>query len=155
MYEDSAKFKVSTIPRVAAGIARLLALPATQLDKEFGNDYFFVSSFHITHPELFAAVLRATGTSEADWEIQKRPVQALIDQGHEMLKAGDFVGNFKIIYGNAYKADVGGDYSDHNHVFGLDKEQEDLDEVVKAAVEAARPGGWSGLLSENGLEVQK
>ena len=142
MYTDATPFATTTIAKVAAGIAAFLALPATAIEKDFANNYLYLSSFVIRQPEIFAAVLRVTGTTEADWQVERKKTQDLVDEGHKMVNAGDMAGHFKILYGVSYQPGMGGDYSDllHNEMLGLG--EENLDEVVKAAADAARPGGW-------------
>ena len=128
--------------RVGEGVAVFLAMPEDVLEKNFANSFLYLSSFTLTQPEAFDAVMRATGTTKADWQIEHKNAQALIDEGFAMVEAGEGVGHFKIIYGAHYQPGMEGDYSKkcHNSLLGLD--QEDLDEVVRAAVAAARPGGW-------------
>ena len=141
IYTDAAPFVTTTINQVAAGIAAFLGLPAATVDKEFANNYLYLSSFVLAQPEIFSAVLRATGTEENGWQVEKKTTQDLIDEGRKMVNAGDMAGHFKILYGASYQNGMGGNYSSelHNEMLGL--MEEDLYEVVKAAVEAAWPGG--------------
>lgn len=144
MYTDSAPFVTSTIDRVGAGIAALLGLPVSSIEKDFSNNYLYISSFMLSQPEIFSTVLRASRTAEADWQIERKTTRDLINEGRELVKAGDSAGHFKILSGVAYQPGMGGDYSDlvHNKLLGL-VEEEDLDEVVKIAVKAARPGAFA------------
>ena len=133
----------------------------------------------MTQPELFSTVLRVSGTIEADWNIERRTTQDLIEEGHKMVKGGDSSGHvrkpmgrvsprpsclsspplsslkmltdhsthlfqFKIIFGVTYQQDMGGDYSKllHNEMLGLGKE--DLDEVVRLAIDSAEPEWVAG-----------
>lgn len=120
----------------------MLALPAATIEEKFANGYLYLSSFRMTQPELFSAVLRVTGTHHAGWKVEDKAVQDLIDEGHRMIDAGQSMGHFKIIFGVTYKDGFGGDYSQklHNKMLGL--EEEDLDEAVKSGIDAAKPGPW-------------
>jgi hypothetical protein len=61
-----------------------------------------------------------------------------------MVKCGDSAGHFKIIFGVTYQQDMGGDYSKllHNEMLGLGKE--DLDVVVRLAIDNAVPEWAAG-----------
>lgn len=126
--------------KVAAGVASLLSLPKSAIDKEFANNHLYLSSFTLTQPDIFNAILRVTGMSEDEWQVEKRTTQSLIDEGRQMVEAGHPAGHFKLIIGSVYRS---GDYSDHVHNGRLHLEEEDLDTVVKAAVEDVRPGGFA------------
>jgi len=137
LYTDCAPFNTTTIHTVAEGIAKLLSLPEQTLSTTYANSYVFISSFQLTQPQLFDAVLRATGTTEAEWTIEKKTVQDRLDRGQEKIKSGDFTGMYDLVYGYAFKGGMGGDFQSkvHNRALGL--EQEDLDEVVRAIVSSS------------------
>ena len=120
---DSVPFNTSTVARVAAGIAKMLSLPASTVDENFGNGFLYVSSFLLTQPEIFLAVLRATGTGEGEWQIERKSV------GEYAVPEGDL----NLVLVETYR-EAGGDYTGKlcNEMLGL--EQEDLDEVVKSAI---------------------
>ena len=98
----------------------------------------------MTQPELFSTVLRVTSTNEADWRIERKTTHELVEEGHKMVKSGDSAGHFKIILGVTYQQDMGGDYSKllYNEMLGLGKE--DLDDVVRHAVDNAEPEWAAG-----------
>lgn len=120
-----------------------MCLPQSTIESTFANNFLYVSSFVLTQPEIFTAVLRVTGTSEEDWQIERKNVKDCIDEGWEMVHGGNLGGHFKIVYGLNYSEGMGGEFSGlaHNKLLGL--EAQDLDAVVKLAVEAAQPGGWA------------
>lgn len=120
----------------------MLTLPASKLDVEFGNNNAFLSSFSLTQPELFEAVLRVTRTSREDWTIEIKSSQSLVDHGWSMIEAGEAAGHLTLIYGLTYQPGNLGNYSSrlHNEMLGLS--QESLDKVVLGAVKAARSGSW-------------
>lgn len=96
----------------------------------------------MSQPELFQKVLQVTGTSEADWSVERKTTRRLIEDGEKMVEDGDSAGNFKVLFGGFYQHGKGGNYSEklHNDMLGL--KEEDLDEVVEAAIAAAKPGAW-------------
>lgn len=140
LYTDSISFNTTTISQVGAGIASFLALPNHVIDQQFANGSLYLSSFQLTQPQLFEAVLRVTDTKETEWEVEKKTAQDRLEVGRQKLDAGDMSGSFDMVIGMTF---LEGDYPSqvHNKMLGL--AQEDLDEVVRAAVEAAAPGGWS------------
>ncbi|KAK5174549.1 uncharacterized protein LTR77_001630 [Saxophila tyrrhenica] len=143
VYTDGAPFSTTSMGKVAEGIASLLCLSETEIQKEFANNFLYLSSFTLTHPEIFLAILRVTGTTEADWQVEKSTTKDLVDEGWRMVNGGEPAGHFKIVFGAAYTHGLGGDYSEllHNERLGLG--EEDLETVVKAAVDAAKPGGFT------------
>jgi hypothetical protein len=144
VYTDSAPFNTTTISQIGAAIAGCLALPRERIDAEFANNCLYVSSFRLTQPELFSEVLRITGTTEEDWTVDRKKVQDLIDQGYDMVKSGQSLGYFKLVFGATYQRNNGGDHTGrlHNEMLGL--QEEDLDEVLRMSIAAAKPGEWKG-----------
>lgn len=138
MYTDSAPFNITTLRQIAAAIAACLTLPEAMIDAKFANKCLYVSSFRMTQPELYSAVLRVMGTTEADWNIERKTTPQLIEEGHKMVKGGDSAGHFKIVFGVTYQQNMGGDYSRllHNEMLGLGNE--DLDEVLRHAIDNAK-----------------
>lgn len=89
----------------------------------------------VTQPEIFEAVKHATGTSDGDWLIERKTVQERLDEGHAKLQAGDRTGMYELVYGNAFKAGVGGDYARKLDVQSLGLPDELLDEAVHQALQ--------------------
>ncbi|KAK4546581.1 hypothetical protein LTR36_001798 [Oleoguttula mirabilis] len=140
LYMDSVSFNTTSSAQIGAGIASFLALPTDVIEKQFANGSLYLSSFSLTQPQVFEAMLRVTGTTEKDWEVERKTCQDRLDVGRKKLEAGDVSGTFDLLYSMTY---LEGDYSSrlHNELLGLG--QEDLDEVVEEAVKAASPGPWS------------
>ncbi|KAK5128000.1 hypothetical protein LTR85_005117 [Meristemomyces frigidus] len=140
LYTDSVSFNTTTTAQIGAGIASFLALPTDLIEKQFANECLYLSSFQLTQPQLFEAVLKATGSTESDWQVGRKTAEDKLAEGRKKLEAGDMSGNFDMLVGMSF---VEGDYSAQvaNELLGLG--QEDLDEVVREAVKAAAPGGWS------------
>ncbi|KAK5686085.1 hypothetical protein LTS10_002199 [Elasticomyces elasticus] len=132
LYTDSIAFNTTTLPQIGLGIAKFLALPRSTIDKQFANGFLYLSSFKLTQPELFRAVLAATRTKESDWQIERTSFETLIEDGHKKVSEGDVIaGSIDVVHGITFKA---GDYSGevHNDMLGL--KQEDLGEVVRNAL---------------------
>jgi hypothetical protein len=91
------------MPRIGEAIKKLLSLPTSTVESDFGNNHLYISSFVATQPEIFNAVVRATRTSEADWQVERKVTQELIDEGRLMVEQGNMAGHFKIIYGVCYQ----------------------------------------------------
>ena len=67
---------LQTWAQTGRAVAKLLSLPVTP-EKEgapslsdYKNKFIFVSSFCLTQKEMFAEVLRVSGTKESDWTIK-------------------------------------------------------------------------------------
>ena len=133
---------MTTTSKVGAAIAACLALPEKTVDEKFSNGCLYVSSFRLTQPELFQAIMRVSGTKESDWSIEKKTTYDLIEDGQKMVEGGDAAGNFKVLFGGLFQRGNGGDYSEklHNDVLGL--KEEDLEEVMKESIANAKIGRW-------------
>lgn len=142
LYTDGAPFNTTTVSKVAEAIARCLALDPKTIDKEFANGTLYVSSFRVSQPDLFQTVLRVTGTTEADWAIERKTTHDLIADGEKMVKDGDSAGKFKILFGGLFQSGMGGEYTEKVQNGRLGLQEEDLEEVVKASAAAAKSGGW-------------
>jgi hypothetical protein len=140
LYTDSIAFNTTTTPRIGAAVAKFLALPMDSVDQQIVDNRIYVSSFQLTQPEIFQAVLRATKTSEADWTIERKPVADKLLKAQELLERdeNDLHGNLGMIFGVTYKA---GDYtaSLQDTLFGDAKE--DLAEVTKNSIANFTPVG--------------
>ena len=82
------------------------------------------------------AVQRATGTTDADWNISQKSGQAYIDEGSAMLKEGNMYGMINVLYGHHFIEGLGGNFSASrmvaNEALGLSKQ--DLEETTKRIV---------------------
>ncbi|EXJ87981.1 hypothetical protein A1O1_04908 [Capronia coronata CBS 617.96] len=157
-YDDgNTKINTSTwqqCGRAAAAVFSLKVLPEDEADKaptlsQFKNGFVYVSSFLVSQRDMFASVLRVTGTSEKDWTIKYQDVEERYKEGVEEMKAGDvFKGFTKLLYARDFYPDGCGNYEArkglHNDLLGLPKE--DLDECTKVAVVIAENGEEAGRL---------
>lgn len=112
----------------------MLSLPQSRIDAEFANSCLYISSFRLTHEELFQAILRVSGTKETDWTIERLSFRDVMRQGTEKLEKNDRSGMIDLFVGSLFTPDLGGDLSAkaHNGMLGL--RQEDLDRTVQAAL---------------------
>ena len=152
LYTDGIAFCTTTMARVGEGVAAFLALPGDIIEKNFANGFLYLFSFTLSQAQIFEAVMRVTGTTEADWQIKNQKAQNLIDDGHAMVESGQLAGHFKIIYGAHYQPGMGTNYSEKTATSLLGLPEEHLDAVVKAAVSSARPGGWDAAIA---LQLEK
>lgn len=134
MYPDSIAFPTTTTTQVGRGIAALLALPIEVIEKRFKNTGVSITSFQLSQPQMFEALVRASGTSQSDWAIEYSTAEDLLREGRQRVEAGEFMGDIDIIYALTYQH---GDYSDKldNELLGLPVE--DLDEVLRASLEVS------------------
>lgn len=131
------KINTSTLKRSGEATAELLSLPETELAK-FRNRSFFTSSFYISQQEIFDSVLRATKTTEKDWDVTTPTVNDVIKESDEALKAGNFMKSFLDKYYMTHlREGFGGDYNDKVDSKNLGLPEEDLDKVVAETLKSA------------------
>lgn len=146
--EGSTQITTSTWAQCGRAVAALLSLPvepeSTQQDQttlsRFRNKSAYIGSFYVSQNEIFASVLRSTGTSEADWKIQYEPVEERYQRGNKMLAGGDRWGFSVALYARLFYPDGACDLEAKlaNAVLGLPKE--DLDSATKEALEMVERG---------------
>lgn len=147
------KISTSTWAQPARAIAALLSLPvypAGADDKaltlsHWRNRYVLVESFNVTQRELSAAVLKATGEVESDWDVSEQPVEDVYAEGVQRLQAGDRSGFTKGLYSRCFYPDVRGNGNLRSRSAGIDNgklglPQESLDDVVRSAVHMSKDG---------------
>ena len=151
MYEDAGRFNTSTLEQVGKGIARLLSLPISNPEDSrrslgyYANNFVYISSLHTTQAELFEAAQRATGTTEADWTIERSSIMGpggRIAKAKEAFEKGDMMGGADLAYCYYMGEGKGGDFEakakEDREVLGL--EMEDVDRVVENAVKGLGAG---------------
>lgn len=148
-YDDgNTKINTSTWPQCGRAVAKLFSLPilpedagdkALTLD-QFRNKSAYISSFLVSQKDMFASILRVTGTKEADWKIEYEDSKQRFEDGQKELAAGNRMGFGKILYSRLFFPDGCGNFESklHNAVLGLPKE--DLDEYTTKAIELAKSG---------------
>ena len=146
--EGSTQVTTSTWAQCGRAVAALLSLPVESEGTQQGqttlsrlrNKSVYIGSFHVSQKEIFASVLRSTGTSEADWEIQYEPVEERYQRGNKMLAGGDRWGFSVALYARLFYPDGACDLEAKlaNDILGLPKE--DLDGATKVALEMVERG---------------
>lgn len=133
VHPDNYRWHTTTQAQVGRGIATMLALPAATVEKEFANGWLYLTSFHVTHEEMFRAILQATGSTESEWTVERKPARQLLEDGQAKLEKGDRSGAWDVLHGAVFAEGYGGEYSrkPHNGLLGLP--EEDLVEVVREA----------------------
>lgn len=115
--------------------------------EHYGNNFVYISSLHVTQRELFASALKATGTSEAEWEVDEEDtVKDWIERCQGMMSRGEMKGAMGLTFAYYLGEGLGGDYQakavEDMKVLGL--REGDLDAVVKAEVEKGPMGPLFG-----------
>lgn len=132
----------STLPRVGRAVAALLSLPQESLS-QYANKQVYISSFAASQKDMFASVLRATGTKEEDWQVSYEPAKERHERGLEAMKGGDRMGLARAMATRVFFKDDCGWFEKTkgtlNGLLGLPVE--DLDEATRAAIERARGMG--------------
>ncbi|KAI1473796.1 NAD(P)-binding protein [Daldinia eschscholtzii] len=139
------KMNTTTWPQVGRAVAKLLSLPI-EPEKEgvpslssYKNKFVYVSSFRLSQKDMFAAVLRVTGTKESDWKIEYEESDKRFQDARMRLFDGDTLAYPQLLYSRVFRDgcnDFEGKYrSVINDVLGLPKE--DLDEATRTAIDRA------------------
>lgn len=148
--EGTAKIDTSTWKACGGAVGKLLALPILPEDEEdkgptvssWKNDFVRVGSFEINQKDMFASVLRVTGTKESDWKVSYQPVKERFEEGRAMMQKGNMMGFGQLLYARAFYPDGAGNFG---KIPGLDNEKlglpkEDLDEATKFGIHLHESG---------------
>ena len=137
------KISVSTWSQCGRALAALLSLPRSGQSNsltDFKNKNVIVYSFSISQRDMLDSLNRVLGTTDTDWTITYESSAKRIQEGHEELAKGVFIGFVKVLYGEIFLpsnnvSDYATTLSTSNSVLDLPKE--DLDEATKRAVHLA------------------
>lgn len=136
----SGKVSTASIAHTGQATAAVLSLPEVDLAK-YKNKAVYVPSFHLTQRQILDAVVRATGTTEADWDIQTRDVNEVAKEYEEKISQGDGFAPFVKFFVTHFLEGHGGDFSHKVDAAELAKlehlglQKEDLDHVIKVALQ--------------------
>ncbi|KAI2602291.1 NAD(P)-binding protein [Hypoxylon sp. NC1633] len=147
--DGETKMNTTTWPQSGEAVAKLLALPIEAETKgapslsDYKNKYVYVSSFLLTQKDMFAAVLRVTGTKESDWTIQHEESGKRFQEALKQIQGGDFSAFPKLLYSRVWFKDGGASNFEArrglaNDAIGLEKP--DLDEATKIAIDRSEKG---------------
>ncbi|KAI0016257.1 CipA protein [Xylariomycetidae sp. FL0641] len=151
-FYDDGETKINTItfPQTGRAVAGVLSLPiepekpGAPCLSNYRNKYVYTSSFLVSQKDMFASVLRVTGTKESDWTIRHEKSADRHADGKKALFSGDETPNGfqKLLYSRVFYKDGSGNHEARhgldNEVLGLPKE--DLDEFTRKAVDMAKEG---------------
>ncbi|KAJ4171974.1 hypothetical protein NW754_007571 [Fusarium falciforme] len=134
-----AKANTATTAHTAQAVAAALSLPEADLAK-YKNKAVYTPSFYLTQREILDAVQRATGTTDADWDIESRNVNEVAKEYEEKISQGDSFAPFVKFFVTHFLEGHGGDFNHKVDAAELKKleqlglQKENLDQVVKAAL---------------------
>ena len=147
-YDDgNTAIPTSTLAQTGRAVAKILSLPIipeTEVDKstslaDYKNKSAFICSFILSQRDIFNSLLRVTGTSSSDWQINYEPSQERYQAGVQQLESGNRSGFVKLLYSRVFYPDGGANFSKtrtlSNEILGLPTE--DLDEHTKLAAKMA------------------
>ncbi|CAJ2510889.1 Uu.00g065140.m01.CDS01 [Anthostomella pinea] len=150
---DDGETLINTItwPQTGRAVANLLSLPISPAPASPGapslsnykNKYVYTSSFLMSQKEMFASVLRVSGTSSSDWTLKYQPSAERVDEGKKELGEGKGQAAYqKLLYSRVFYPDGTGNFEGRrgldNEVLGLPRE--DMDEFTRIAIERAEQG---------------
>ncbi|KAL2065853.1 hypothetical protein VTL71DRAFT_3523 [Oculimacula yallundae] len=145
--DGTVKINTSTWEQYARAVTALLSLPiSTENDGDvsatlsnFSNKHCFISSFLVSQKDVFASVLRVTGTTESDWTITHEDVMARWKRAMDLFQEGNMLGFGMAMYSRDFFDDGAGDFESRyglsNKLLGLPKEN--FDACTVKAVERA------------------
>ncbi|KAG7417885.1 hypothetical protein DER46DRAFT_674551 [Fusarium sp. MPI-SDFR-AT-0072] len=135
-----AKASTATISHTADAVAAVLSLPEAYLAK-YKNNAVYTPSFHLTQVEILDAVQRATGTTDADWDIKTRDVNEVAKEYEDKIDQGDDVAPFVKFFVTHFLEGHGGDFTHKVDIMELEKLEklglykEDLMQAIKVALQ--------------------
>ncbi|KAI1139882.1 NAD(P)-binding protein [Hypoxylon sp. FL0543] len=147
---DDGETKMNTItwPQTGRAVGALLSLPI-EPEKEGGpslssykNKFIYVSSFCVSQKDMFASVLRVTGTKESDWKFEQEESTKRFEEGRKKVFGGDMSAFPQLLYNRLWFKDGSANFEARhglaNDILGLPKE--DLDEATRLAIDRAEKG---------------
>lgn len=144
------KITTSTWDQCGRALAALLSLPVYPEDERdaaaatvdrWGDAVVYVSSFRVSQRDMFASVLRVTGTTEADWAIERVPSEKRFREGKEKMAKGVRSGFAEQMYTRIFFPTGEGDHTRHglaNEALGLPVE--DIDEATREGLRLQKEG---------------
>ncbi|KAJ1561201.1 hypothetical protein HK405_004628, partial [Cladochytrium tenue] len=141
-----APMSTSSWPQVGRAVAALLSLPVESPPdgapslSGYRNKQVIVRSFVVTQKDMFASLLRVTGTTAADWKVTYQASDARYAAGRQMMADGQMRAGYATqLYARLFYPDGSGVFHGKatiNAELGL--QEEDVDTCTRAAVERAK-----------------
>jgi NmrA-like family len=148
--DGNAKMDTTTFPQVGRAVAAVLSLPLLPQDEndksltleDYRNKFVRINSFNLTQQEMFAALQKATNTTEKDWSVSSTDVKEYYETAAKEVQGGNFMAFARMLYGRSFYPDEPANMTKH---YGLDNvklglPKEDLAEWTKTAVQMAQDG---------------
>jgi hypothetical protein len=142
-----AKQCTTTWPRVGEAVAAVLALKvlpedlndkSTTLDS-FRDQFVFIESFTASQKDMWASLMRVTGTKESDWTVKNTTSKERYETSMEQLKKGDRMAFSRVLYTRMmYPEQPLLWKKTANEALGL--KTEDMDECTKRALQLVKDG---------------
>jgi hypothetical protein len=148
-YDDGeTMIHTSTFPQVARATAALVSLPVLAEDENdarktlssFRDKFAHIASFRINQKDMFASVLRVTGTKQSDWSVSYEPTKERFEKARVAMLAGDRIAFGRMLYAKCF-------FPGENNMCnfdkcGLDNEalglpEESLDEFTRVGIDMA------------------
>lgn len=135
-----AKTSTASVAHTGEAAAAVLSLPEADLAK-YKNKAVYTPSFRLSQREILEAVQRATGTTDADWDITTREYEDIASEYEENIKKGDGMAPFVKFFVTQFVEGLGADFDHKVDVAELEKleklgmAKENLEEVMKVAVQ--------------------
>lgn len=135
--EGQTKTMMCTFPQIGKSVAALLSLPEARLER-YRNGWAYLKSFRVNQRELLDAVQRVTGTTDADWSVQKKPIDVALKEAPGLP---GMLGHATTLFASMFKPGFGGDYQLDRPLLNddLGLGTEDLDDVVRSVVDGSAP----------------
>lgn len=136
-----------TLPQTGRAVANFLALPVRAGNggaclAQYRHRYAYTSSFCVSQRDMFASVLRVSGTRAEDWALEHVDPKQRYQEGLEQLRTGEHAGYVKLLYARVLYPDGCGHFEARrrldNEPLGLP--EEDLDAFTKIALGRAEEG---------------
>lgn len=153
--DGNQRIHTSTFQQISRAVAEVLSLPVlpeNEDDKKltlgaFRNNFARLCSFALNQREMFDAVKRATGTSDADWKIDFIPARKKYEEYKKMLPTGDRRAFAGVLYTRYFfPGETAGLYETDNAKLCLPKE--DLDDLTKKTVKMAEDGYFAKFYAQ-------
>jgi uncharacterized protein YbjT (DUF2867 family) len=134
------KANTATIAHTGEALAAALSLPEADLAR-YKNKAVYAPSWYLSQRELLEAVQRATGTTDAEWDIQSPDVTKVLEEAEVKISQGDGVAPYVKFFVTHFLEGHGGDFNDKVDAAELEKleklglHKEDLEQAIKAALQ--------------------
>ena len=105
-----AKASNASIKHTGEAVGAVLGLPEAELAK-FKNKAVYTPSSTLSQREILEAVQRATGTTNADWDIKERDVKDMAKEYEQKISEGDGFAPYVKFFVTHFLPGHGGDFS--------------------------------------------